>query len=589
MNAILSLKNKLTVEFSQREIEAAVINYIVTSSGLSNNGLELFDNNSKRIAECISILNNCNFSGDIESAIHLFESFADEGAVARNGIVFTPMQLAEYMVDLTLKHYGTWGHHIKLLDPACGCGIFLIAAIYAIHEKYGTPVRRIIEDNLYGYDILNENVRRCRSLLKLVCMMNGESAERLQDNIITVDSLRFDWCSVSEVSHFDIIIGNPPYISAKNIDASTMSYLRSHYISSSGMCNVCEAFIEQAVSCMSETGQCCYVLPNTILSSRNSGEIRKLIADKGLVDTIIEYKDAQIFDKVKVYSCVVLLNALKHSGLKYAEPQTIFADEFKTLPLRNFSADGFIAHGSEVNDNIAKIEQFVFSLAPYMVMQLCTQCDNIYLVNKDNSEFYVEHDGQRYEIEPEMVKPLYKVSDFARVGLKKRYIIYPYFDGTAITEVELKTQFPKTYHYLITVKPILDLRNKGKPNPDAWYAYGRRQGLKSYTSKILFPNYAADPSFTLVEDDALFINGGGIVENNELPLRLLLRVLNSVIMRYYVQYKSKAIQRGYYLYNKSTIGRFSVPDFTDDEKDLLATGSDEQVNDMLFCKYNIDF
>ena len=331
------------------------------------------------------------------------------------------------------------------------------------------------------------------------------------------------------------------------------------------------------------------MLPNTILSSRNSAGIRKLIADRGLADTIIEYKDIQVFDKAKVYSCVLLLNALKHSTLSYTASRTIFPDNFKELPLSNFTADGFISHDSKVRDDIAKIERFRLKLGKYMIMQLCTQCDELYLVKTDSNGFYAEYDGLRYNIEPKMVRPLYKVSDFARVGLRKRYIIYPYVDGAAIPEEDLRKRFPNTYQYLMTVKPVLDLRNKGKPNPDGWYAYGRRQGLKAYPKKILFPNYAAKPSFRLIEDDALFINGGGIAENNvlPLPLPLLLRVLNSLIMRYYVQYTSKAIQRGYYLYNKTSIGRFSIPDFSENEKDLLATGSDEQVNEMLLRKYDI--
>lgn len=587
METIQALKKALTSEFSYREIEAAVINYIVTSSGLSSNGLDLFDNNADRIAACTTVLQSHGFSGDTETAIHLFESFSDDGAAARNGIVFTPIQLARYIVELTLKRYDKWEHHIKLLDPACGCGIFLIAAIDVIHEKFGTPVRRIIEDNLYGFDILNENVRRCRSLLKVACLKNGEPAEGLQDNIITVDALRADWYGVSEVRGFDIIIGNPPYISAKNIDTSTMSYLHTHYMSSVGMCNICEAFVEKAVLSISDNGKCCFVLPNTILSSRNSAEIRRLIADRGLADTIIEYKDIHVFDKAKVYSCVLLLNALKHSTLSYTASRAIIADDFTELPLSNFTADGFIAHDSKVSADIAKIERFRLKLGQYMIMQLCTQCDELYLVKTDNSGFYAEYNGLRYDLEPEMVRPLYKVSDFARVGLRKRYIIYPYVGGAAIPEEDLRKLFPNTYQYLITVKPVLGLRSKGKPNPDGWYAYGRRQGLKAYPKKILFPNYAAKPSFRLIEDDALFINGGGIAENNELPLHLLLRVLNSDIMAYYVRHTSKAIQRGYYLYNKTSIGRFSIPDFSENEKDLLATGSDEQVNEMLLRKYDI--
>ena len=95
------------------------------------------------------------------------------------------------------------------------------------------------------------------------------------------------------------------------------------------------------------------------------------------------------------------------------------------------------------------------------------------------------------------------------------------------------------------------------------------------------------PSFYLIEDDALFMNGGAIVENGALSLEMMLRILNSPVLDYYLKHKSKAIRGGYHLCNKSAIGNFSIPRFSREEEHLLISGSDDEVNQMLISKYRL--
>ncbi|MFX1276564.1 MAG: Eco57I restriction-modification methylase domain-containing protein [Promethearchaeota archaeon] len=107
---------------------------------------------------------------------------------------------------------------IKILDPACGAGVFLLSAancLYDILKKNNSnmsdlDLRKTIINNLYGFDINEKAIKLCQ--LKLFSWVSiSKSPEyniitRLKSNIKIKNSV-----ISSFKGKFDIIIGNPPY------------------------------------------------------------------------------------------------------------------------------------------------------------------------------------------------------------------------------------------------------------------------------------------------------------------------------------------------------------------------------------------
>ena len=173
-----------------------------------------------------------------------------------------------------------------------------------------------------------------------------------------------------------------------------------------------------------------------------------------------------------------------------------------------------------------------------------------------------------------------------------KYIIFPYKKGLngfeIITETDLKKKTPFTYKYLKSQKKVLDERDKGKPNNVSWFAYGRSQGLNKYGRKLLFPTFADVPKFLMIEDEeSLFCNGYAVFENDYLDLDILVRILNSKIMQYYVNNTSYAIEGGYYCYQKKYIEKFSIPHFSEKEKNSMKDYNDKELNEFLIKKYDL--
>jgi hypothetical protein len=89
-----------------------------------------------------------------------------------------------------------------------------------------------------------------------------------------------------------------------------------------------------------------------------------------------------------------------------------------------------------------------------------------------------------------------------------------------------------------------------------------------------------------VDDElSLFCNGYAVFENDQVSLNLLLKVLNSKVMEYYVKNTSYPIEGGYYCYQKKYIERFSLPKLSKDEELQIITGDQDFVDSFLLKKY----
>ena len=86
----------------------------------------------------------------------------------------------------------------------------------------------------------------------------------------------------------------------------------------------------------------------------------------------------------------------------------------------------------------------------------------------------------------------------------------------------------------------------------------------------------------------LFCNGYAILESANFDLEILQKILNSVVMDYYVSKTSYAIEGNYKCYQKKYIQQFSVPQFTDDELAYLKCEPDmSSINRFLVKKYDL--
>ncbi len=137
------------------------------------------------------------------------------------GEFYTPSHLVEKMISESYKI------GLKTLDPSCGSGSFLIKLIVRIfNSKNNESVITEAIDNIYGFDInpLATLTAKVNFLLLFLDYFNGELSKMPRINIFLIDSLfpeqsnpKIENKILKLTKSFDLIIGNPPWLTYKDI------------------------------------------------------------------------------------------------------------------------------------------------------------------------------------------------------------------------------------------------------------------------------------------------------------------------------------------------------------------------------------
>ena len=205
-----------------------------------------------------------------------------------HGIYYTPRFITDYIVKETVGRFLKERSHneilnIRILDPACGSGSFLIRAYDELlnYHAYrsGKPVTEldqwerlpILIKNIFGVDLDMQAVEIARLNLLLRSLAKRETLPSLADNIRqgnslisgTEEELRsyfgdnwrekkpFNWEQEFEDimvdGAFDVIIGNPPYVRIQTLPRDEADYYREFYQSAFGSFDIYILFLEQAI------------------------------------------------------------------------------------------------------------------------------------------------------------------------------------------------------------------------------------------------------------------------------------------------------------------------------------------------------
>lgn len=530
-----------------------------------------------------------------------------------NGAFFTP----DYIIDFIINEIQPKENDTNL-DPSCGCGAFLVGFTDYYRRAFNKPIRKIIKENIFGSDILEYNIHRTKLILTIYALQNGEQLKDNDFNLYHQDSLRTNW----KIS-FDNIAGNPPYVKFQDLTDDNRNHLSKHFTTvEGGTFNLYFAFFELGYKLLKATGKLGYITPNNYFTSLSGEALRKYFQHQKCVTRIIDFSHKKVFD-AQTYTAITFLNKQQNESITYDRikeqqmPEAFVANANGSPNyLENLDVKKWRLLKTDEQQNIKTIETIGKPIGKLfdICVGIATLKDHIFFIdgsNKKNGNFIKTSDNGTFEIEREVVKPVYKISDFRtqeEVEHNTRKIIFPYNIkkgiATAIPESDFKNKFPKCYAYFLTEKENLLARDKRKVAFEPFFVWGRTQGLTRTGKKILNPTFSQHPRFLLVEE-GFFTNGYGLYfreqENNgmsndlinpitkEENIDVVQKILNSYIMDYYVTKTSVAIEGGYPCYQKNFIEKFTIPELTENEIVIIRGLKDtEEIDKYLLDKYQLN-
>lgn len=564
-----------------------------------NNG----DEDYKVLRQVLDFLKKQSVSKlDLEDMIKLFEFVISPSDRIVTGAIYTPSKIRKRILEKCLSKQQNLSS-IRVADIACGCGGFLMDVAKYIHEKTGKSYFLVYQENIFGIDIQSYSIERCKILLNLLALSEGECSE-FEFNLLNADTLNFhsEGWNVS-FTDFDVIVGNPPYVCGRNMEDGTKEKTKMYEVCNAGSTDLYIPFFQIAIEMIKENGMLGYITMNTFLKSLNARELRKYFMEGSYNISIVDFRGHQVFSGKSTYTCLFFLKKEKSEMLHYYCDENAKLSKrfgYTDIPYSILDAE----KGWNLNEHkvASKLESVGIPLAKFCQSRhgIATLSNKTYIftpIDETDKFYYLEKENHIYQVEKEICKDIVnsnKLNSDISLDKIKHKVIFPYqlCDGKAflIDENVMKHKFPMTYKYLESQRDELARRDKGKGmDYPVWYAYGRTQSLVMPSIKLFFPKIANKPLRCALVNapNLLLYNGMAFVGEDERKMRILQKIFESNIFWNYIVANSKPYSSGYYSLNGSNIKNFGIPIFTEKEvEELLSIQNKDDINNWLVRYYS---
>ena len=159
----------------------------------------------------------------------------------------------------------------RVLEPSCGDGAFVLAAVSQLGELGAAPAD--IRRNTRGVEIVGAEAQRTRDQLDEVL---GGAAD------IIAHGDFFEWSAGPTL--FDVVIGNPPFIRYQSFPepcrSRAMSLMSGLGLTPNRLTNIWVPFVAVSAAALREGGRLALVLPAELLQVSYASQLRSFLTDR---------------------------------------------------------------------------------------------------------------------------------------------------------------------------------------------------------------------------------------------------------------------------------------------------------------------
>lgn len=508
------------------------------------------------------------------------------------------------------KHLAFWREYrskvlsIKVIDPACGSGAFLIAAYDYLKKELDEINDRIADlkgrtqelfdgdemydaslENeylikcLYGVDLNPESVEISKLSLWLRTLTKDKPLTNLDNNIksgnsITEFDFQEEFPEVFAKGGFDVVIGNPPYVRQEDIKEDK-KYLEENYSTYLGTADLYCYFYELGIRLLKTGGVLGYITSNKWLRINYGKNIRKMLNEYYIIEIedhgkILQFVDAGVNTNIIV---------LKKINRQNAQVKIVLTEEnnkiFETSQ-SNFSEDGYLFLDNRLLKVKEKIDTIGKPLGDWNIeinYGIKTGLNDAFIINKEKYNELVKKDRKNKEI----LAPVLRGRDISRYYIEYNDLFLIATYPSKQLDIDI---YPEVKSYLESFLPYIE--QTGAPNRKktkhkwfetqdtiAYYNEFRKEKLV-YGQISNIPKFSYDNKGIVINDTAFIITGE--------KLKYLLAMLNSnLIWKATMLFYSGIVLSSGIKLGKNSISKIPIIVPTQEQEEYLTNLADKML------------
>ncbi|RXR24676.1 Eco57I restriction-modification methylase domain-containing protein [Flavobacterium stagni] len=508
-----------------------------------------------------------------------------------------------------LHCYRNWLLQLTICDPACGSGAFLNQALeFLINEHryidelqaklFGDAMvlsdveKSILENNLFGVDLNEESVEIAKLSLWLRTAQPNRKLNDLNNNIKCGNSLiddvtlagekAFNWQTefpqVFAKGGFDVIIGNPPYVSHDRID--NKEYLKKKYLSFSPFGDLYIFFYELSLNIINQNGISSLITSNSFLKAEYGKPLRKLIISLTYIEQVINIENTQIFSDATVNTVILTFSKNKENNVK----ALVVNSEFNNLDFNEFinknsyfylQTDFDELSWNLIKPDILKTRNRIKgnnkTLEDYHTkirLGIATGDNNAFIIDESKKKEFINLNVKNSEL----IKPVLRGRDIERYS----YTFPNLYVLLTKNGIDVENEYPNIYDYLNSFGEGFKKRGAKGQHWTNLRACSFFEDFKE--EKIVWIELTDVGRFSLCTDEIYLLNSAYfLIPPKEFNSKFLLSILNSKVIKFYLRQIANTSGVGTTRWINNYVKDFPIPKIKISEQQNLIVKSENMI------------
>ena len=488
-----------------------------------------------------------------------------------HGVVLTKPHIVEMILDLAGYTEDRDLASLRLLEPSCGEGAFLVPAVRRLARSARRHRRKSAQlyDCIRAFDIDAAHVAVTKKAVEKALNDEGignGAAKSLVEKWIHHDDFLL---TAVESGSFDVIVGNPPYIRIEQLSPDIQAAYRELYDSLYDRADIYVAFIERSLDLLNKTGNLTFICADRWTLNQYGAPLRRIITDGFKVNAYIDLHQTSPFEsEVIAYPSIFSLSPGSPMSVPVARMTTASPDECveltqslktpqKVSPAIDLYSAWFTgdepwvlsppAHLKALRDLESRFEPLEADGKTMVRIGVATGCDAAYIVGDDA------------DIEKDRLVPLVMRADIENGRLKNghRCVINTFDkDGRVIKLVD----YPRLSKHLEANGVGVRGRHVAQKNPDSWFrTIDRVYPELVPVPKLLIPDIAGSNEVALDKGGYHPHHNLYFIISDSWDLEVLGGLLSSKVALFFVWSYATKMRGSYLRFQAQYLRRIRVP------------------------------